>query len=62
VDQVQGKKQPSDIVIFEMLSERYHWPPQQIRDMRQDDVLNYLTIIRAKNNIEKAQQRKNARH
>jgi hypothetical protein len=36
-----------------MLSERYHWTPDQIRNMKQKDVLDYFTIIKAKNNIEK---------
>ena len=34
---------------MEMLSERYGWTPQEIRDMKSDDINAYLDIISIQN-------------
>ena len=38
---------------MEMLSERYGWTPDQIRNLRLDDLQYYIEIIRIKKQREK---------
>lgn len=42
-----------------MLSEKYGWTPQQIREMDEKDVLQYKEILQEIYNIEKLQQMRN---
>lgn len=51
--QLQGKIPPCDAVVMESLSDKYGWTPNQIRDMRVDDIQNYLDIISIKNKLTK---------
>lgn len=44
---------------MEMLSEKYGWTPQQIREMDEKDVLQYKEILQEIYNIEKLQQMRN---
>lgn len=43
---------------MEMLSERYGWTPNQIRDINLSDIENYLDIISLKNKNDKENSRR----
>jgi len=43
---------------MEALSHRYGWTPDQIRDMRYDDVMNYLTVMVEESKLQKANSMK----
>lgn len=43
---------------MEMLSERYGWTPNQIRDISLSDIENYLDIISLKNKNDKENSRR----
>jgi hypothetical protein len=51
---VEGKVPQSFIVIAEALSERYGWTPDQIRQLRLEDVNAYIEIISIKQRLQKA--------
>jgi hypothetical protein len=55
---LRGKAPPSNEVIYELLSEKYGWTPQQIREQPAQDIINYLQIIQIKNAINKAEEMK----
>jgi len=48
----------SNIVAFEVLSERYGWTPDQIRNQKDEDLKNYFRIIQARNRIDKYNEKK----
>lgn len=49
--QLQEKKTPSFEVIMEMLSERYGWTPDQIRQISMEDIDSYVQIIAEKERL-----------
>jgi len=54
--QLQGRTSPSEAVIMEKLSREYGWTPDQIREMRVEDIQNYLDINSIRNQLEKAKK------
>lgn len=44
---------------MEILSNEYGWTPSQIRNMRVDDIQNYLDIIATRNQLEQARNKRN---
>jgi len=56
--ELKGKKNPSNYVIMEMLSERYGWTPSQIKKESIQTILAYVEIISIKNSIEKENYKK----
>jgi len=53
MSEVRGKRRPSEIVIFEMLSGAYGWTPIQIRELPVQDVQDYVDIISIRNQLNK---------
>jgi hypothetical protein len=56
--QIQGKSTGAlaPEVIMELLSRIYGWTPEEIKKQSYSDIKNYLTIIGARNKIEKFKQ------
>jgi hypothetical protein len=59
--ELEGKKSPSDIVIAEMLSEKYGWTPNEIKNQSLNDIRDYLEIINIKMKLEKKKMQR-AKH
>lgn len=55
---LDGKKDPNEYVIMEMLSQEYGWTPEEIRSMRLDDLQEYVAIIRNKRAMAKHKSKK----
>lgn len=57
--QIQGKSTGSlaPEVIMELLSRIYGWTPEEIKSQSYSDIKNYLTIIGARNKIDKFKQK-----
>lgn len=54
--ELQGRTTPSDAVIMEKLSREYGWTPDQIRDMKVEDIQNYLDINSIRNQLERVKK------
>lgn len=56
--QLEGKKNPDKIVVMEVLSKRYGWTPNQIRQLNYSDIEQYLQIIRMQRKLEQIEYKK----
>jgi len=61
LSQLRGKKNADNIVIMEMLSDKYGWTPSEIRKQRVSDIKMYLQILREKNTLQKYYSKKYGR-
>lgn len=56
--ELEGKRPASPEVIMEMLSTKYGWTPNQIREISLEDIAVYMDIINQKAYIEKAERKR----
>jgi hypothetical protein len=57
--ELEGKKRMSAPVIMEMLSAKYGWTPNEIREISMDDIEQYMEILAEQQKLEKFQEMKN---
>lgn len=57
----EGKRPPNEYVVMEVLSERYGWKPDEIRNMNARDIAAYMDIIGTRNFLANKAYKKNGR-